>query len=361
MNFKINYSNRVYGLDLLRAIAIILVVHFHASFFLKDIILGKFPYLKSPDGVEIFFVLSGFLIGRILIKLMVNTNYRLSSIDMLTFWKRRWFRTLPNYYLILGLNLLLVKLSLVDINWESFNLRYLIFMQNFAWSITPFFRESWSLSIEEWFYLLFPIITFSIVSLWQNKKGLLLSLFVVIVLPLACRLYISTQEISVLEWSSLIRTTVICRLDTLIFGVLAAYVSIYYSAIWIKYMYYFFFVGLSVYVLLMLLPLNANSFFTKTFYFDINAISIALMLPIFDSIKNFKTFFGKIITHISLISYSMYLLNFSISLLLVHNLKLIENYSGYLVYIFFWLITLLLSTLLYFFFEKPMMELREQK
>ena len=56
-------------------------------------------------GVEIFFVISGFLIGKIIYRIIQKDDF--SFNDVREFWKRRWFRTLPNYYLVLLINILL--------------------------------------------------------------------------------------------------------------------------------------------------------------------------------------------------------------------------------------------------------------
>lgn len=361
MHFKVDYSKRIYGLDLLRAIAIILVIQLHAGFFLKGVFFTYFPLIKSPDGVEIFFVLSGFLIGKILIKVFEDAHFRPSIPSLLTFWKRRWFRTLPNYFLILLINLLLVKFALIDIDLKSFSFRYLVFLQNFAWPIPAFFRESWSLAVEEWFYLLFPIFSILFLFLIRSKQGILMAMGTLIIIPLSYRYSLSHQEIDLNGWNYMFRTAVLSRFDTLIFGVLAAYIHLYYLNFWNKFKNYFFIIGLTLYIALMLLPLDANTLFTKTIYFDVNAISLSLMLPFINSIQNFKTILGKIITHISMISYSMYMLNLSISLIIVHNYQYFEKISELYLYLFYWISTIALSTLLYFFFEKPMMELREKK
>ncbi|MDP3311908.1 acyltransferase [Lutibacter sp.] len=85
-----NQINRIFGLDLIRAVAILLVVMSHATLLL-------FPYsehaivilikILGVIGVDLFFVLSGFLIGGILLKQIDQNKTRLS--DLFRFWKRR--------------------------------------------------------------------------------------------------------------------------------------------------------------------------------------------------------------------------------------------------------------------------------
>ena len=87
-----NPYRRNYGLDLIRSLAICLVLFAHFT-------------TKAPAcgvlGVELFFVLSGFLIGGILYQTLRNQD-PIHFRDIWLFWKRRWMRTLPNYYLFLA-------------------------------------------------------------------------------------------------------------------------------------------------------------------------------------------------------------------------------------------------------------------
>src|SRR6185503_5952862 len=96
----INEKKRIFGLDLLRSIAIILVLVTHTVSFLDpQNHYYEIPVYTGYLGVEFFFVLSGFLIGTILLKIHYqDTIINFKSIKL--FWIRRWFRTLPNYYLM---------------------------------------------------------------------------------------------------------------------------------------------------------------------------------------------------------------------------------------------------------------------
>ena len=142
-------KNRVLGLDIVRSIAILLVVYTHAIAFIPKGIWRFYYLLPRPgiDGVSIFFVLSGFLIGTILLKIIDKSDF--THRVLLNFWIRRWFRTLPNYFLIL-LILLIYQVTVIG-NMGGFNLKYLIFSQNLLHAHPEFFSEAWSLSVEEWF------------------------------------------------------------------------------------------------------------------------------------------------------------------------------------------------------------------
>ena len=89
---------RIYGLDILRAFAILFVVAGHGEVLLPRQLKSINDFFVF-DGVSIFFVLSGFLIGGILIKILEKNQITINLL--FEFWIRRWFRTLPNYFLIL--------------------------------------------------------------------------------------------------------------------------------------------------------------------------------------------------------------------------------------------------------------------
>ena len=137
------------NLDLVRAIAILMVLIFHAPADLGPLI----PVLKEHGylGVNLFFVLSGLLVGRIYLSESSRPGFRVSR-----FWMRRWLRTVPPYIAILCL-------------WAAAHAirgqspvppwPYLAFLQNYL--SDPYMNEmpfSWSLCVEEHFYLLLPLL-----------------------------------------------------------------------------------------------------------------------------------------------------------------------------------------------------------
>ena len=163
-------SGRIFGLDVMRALSILMAMGYHAMYFF----IVPFPRVLVQFEsaaywcVELFFVLSGFLIGSMIAKSYVNdTEYRFSHI--VSFWKRRWIRTLPNYYLMLLVNLLLILIP--GIRGEGFSWKFFVFLQGFTSRPPTFFPETWSLAIEEWFYFLIPIILALFHYLFIRKMG----------------------------------------------------------------------------------------------------------------------------------------------------------------------------------------------
>jgi len=108
--------------------------------------------------------------------------------------------------------------------------------------------------------------------------------------------------------------------------------------------------------------IDPTGLFSKSIYFSLNGIAAAMLLPFADNRNQFKTKFGKAITHISLISYSMYLINLGLIAQVIEKHFIPSTPLIALVtYIIYWSLVIILSTLLYKYFEKPVMDLRDRK
>ena len=125
-----NTKNRIFSLDVARTIAILFVVLTHSAALFPSLNQAYRPlirYFLGLQGVELFFVLSGFLIGTILIKTYEQTdNFDFTVVKI--FWKKRWFRTLPNYYLFLAIYYFFAFVKNKALGDGS----YLFFLQNFS-------------------------------------------------------------------------------------------------------------------------------------------------------------------------------------------------------------------------------------
>ncbi|CUI07801.1 acyltransferase [Massilia sp. P8910] len=148
---------RASGLDTLRAVAIALVLMSHYDGFVsgKDTfgVVGKVGW----TGVDLFFVLSGYLIGNQILSAIA----RKEAFSLKAFFARRLLRTLPNYYFMLALYFLLPHLlsgSSTAPLW-----RFLTFTQNIGLAYGQTFSHSWSLCIEEQFYLALPLVVLAVV------------------------------------------------------------------------------------------------------------------------------------------------------------------------------------------------------
>jgi len=162
MNFT-TPSQRLPALDFLRALAVTLVFFFH---------LNNSVFSAGWSGVFLFFVLSGYLIGRLTFKETEKTG----SLSLKRFWIKRIFRTWPLYFTLLFLSIFRKS----DISPPL--IHYFTFTQNFYPQNTLI--QSWSLAIEEQFYLFFPILILMILKFRIQKwipglcvSGILFSYF----------------------------------------------------------------------------------------------------------------------------------------------------------------------------------------
>ncbi|HEX2608020.1 MAG TPA: acyltransferase [Flavisolibacter sp.] len=166
-------------LDGLRGIAVLLVLHAHLpqigsnrlAYYIKD--SARFLY-SGYIGVDIFFVLSGFLITRILIK-----DKKADDLSFKRFYLKRSLRIFPIYYLSIFLFGLFVSWKdLAPVAFYYSNYFFAVNLEPHA------FRHTWSLSVEEHFYLIWPFIIYFF-SLPQAKK-IVLYLFPAISIASAC-------------------------------------------------------------------------------------------------------------------------------------------------------------------------------
>jgi len=207
-------AGRIFGLDLLRALAIggVLVSHLQLVFWGgRSALAGVLGTL----GVELFFVLSGFLIGGLLLDILEQGA---GPRALWTFLVRRWMRTIPLYYLWLGV-LLLCGTWAGATRWPWF---FMSFTQNLAWPMTSVWYDvSWSLMVEEWFYLLFASLLFALAGVMRASRALGIACALFIVLPLLAR-WLADDPL-VVDWDAQIRKVVLLHLDAIAYGVAMAW------------------------------------------------------------------------------------------------------------------------------------------
>lgn len=342
-------SHRIFGLDIFRSLAIILVMIEHGKVFFNF-------NVSLPDGVDLFFVLSGYLIGNIIIKSVTNNKF--NFINLRLFVIRRWFRTLPNYFLFLLINILFIHFDLIKGIINKYIVTYFVFFQNFHKPYDFLFWESWSLSVEEWFYLFFPFLIFIFFKLnlyISLKRKFLIVTLMFIVLPLIYRICFYQEN---LDFDLYYRKLVLTRLDTIGFGILGAYLYNFHNHNWLKNKNTFFVIG-AFFLIFMSNIAYVNDFFHKTFCFTLTGLSILFLIPKFSSFKDEKIRF-KPFRFISKISYSMYLSHLIILQLISNLFSPSVYHEKILAYLFFWIITILISYFIYNYYEKPLTNLRDK-
>lgn len=365
-------STRIYGLDLMRAIAILLVVISHAVSFFPEYnnLITDSLQIIGVQGVEVFFVLSGFLIGRILLKMVLRDGINFKEIS--SFWVRRWFRTLPLYFLILLINIgiaLVVTNNLPDELWK-----YFLFLQNFDYGYLSFFPESWSLSIEEFAYVIAPITLYFFGELFSNKKSGFLIATSALILFFFCTkfhyYYIHLDDTMNLGiWNSSVKATVLYRLDAVYYGFIFAYLSIVNKEFFKRCRYAFACIGSLLFIaiyggVIFIFKTEEYPLFWNVIYLPINSLTIGFFLPFLYYFKSFSTKITSWVTKISVYSYAMYLLHYTF---ILYVMQLIYPYEGLKLYqkmicvLVYLSITYILSSIIYKYYEKPITNLRDKK
>lgn len=354
-------ENRNFGLDLFRAIAILLVVRSHGTYLIDQSILKDIPTVRFIDGVDLFFVLSGFLIGKILLN-DINSKTAFGWKELTVFWKRRWFRTLPNYYLILIANYLVIYCGLIPDDIQNLDWKFLFFLQNFSHHFFGPFWESWSLSIEEWFYIFSPISLLLLLKIFHPKKSFVIALVVMIFASFCYRLYLRDDSINEFGlFDATYRKIVLGRLDSIAYGLLAAWIFYYYQSYWLKYRIIAALAGTGLILFILNFDSEYHTFYKQVVAFSISPISAMLLLPFVYGIKMKANWITGSITHISKISYSMYLINLAlIAQVIQYNFAPKNELDATLKYGLYWFLVIVGSTLLYQYFEKPIMKLRDR-
>ena len=143
-----NTSERIDSLDLLRGMAAfaVMVPHFF-MYYLGD--AATTAEIVSVTAVEVFFVLSGFVLG----PQIVLCAERRDWLTVRTFLVRRWMRTIPSYLVaLLAISVIFGQLGSGDF------FRYAAYVQNLSsqYNVRDYFPVAWSLSVEEWYYVAFP-------------------------------------------------------------------------------------------------------------------------------------------------------------------------------------------------------------
>lgn len=207
-------------LDICRSLAIIMVLLSHGRHFLTPAWEQAAAFrIGGFVGVELFFVLSGFLIGGIAERCFIQTPAGQAWVGR--FLIRRWLRTLPNYYLFLIINALLVANAVAPGRLSDL-IPFAIFAQNLAWPSPPVFGEAWSLAVEECFYLIFPLGLYFLGKLETDRRKIFLALSIgLLLVPLMARW--GAVAFATPTWDDGIRKVVVFRLDALIAGVLAGW------------------------------------------------------------------------------------------------------------------------------------------
>ena len=364
-----NEPEKLYGLDHLRTLAIAWVFFFH------------YPnVIDMPDwawnikdfgwvGVDLFFVLSGFLIARQLFTKLKSTK----TISLTHFFIKRFFRIIPVYLVVVAIYFL------VPVFREKESLpalwRFLTFTQNIGLvpSINGTFSHAWSLCVEEQFYLLFPLIIIASVYLKIAKRGayILLALFLFTCLLRLFLWYNYMEPLIKADgkysdfWITWLYYPTYTRLDGLLTGISIAGLVIFYPTLKDKINKYANFMLLTGIIILTgayficqpRVGFNANIFGYPSIAIGFGFMVLAAISPGCILYK----FKSRVTTSIAILSYSIYLIHKGIRhVCLVYFGKMGLDEKSYWMMLLIIIFSIFGALILRYAIEKPFLKIRDK-
>lgn len=351
MSFRLNYLPK---LDALRGIAALMVVICHYT---SDLKLPFFEYGRY--GVEVFFVISGFLITYILLKQKHNSNISRKKLYV-NFVIKRALRLFPIYYIFLTLLAIISLIGGLYLCDKGNIWHYFTYTQNYLFYTkgyqSPLLFHTWSLAVEEQFYFFWPLLI-----LFISKRFELPIIMIIILVGFLSRIYFITTYAGT---GTILGVTFI-RFDTLGTGALLSYI-IFYNNLKIitflnKYVQYIFAI-----VLLISIVLSASG----NFYLFLLPLSLAMMAvcAVYICIDSTATFLNPILNYkrlqyIGKISYGIYLFHKPVPFFFNYiyskfHLPLIE--SKIVLFVICFIITLTIAILSWNLIEKPLLKLKSR-
>ncbi len=295
-------------------------------------------FYLGHHGVTIFFVLSGFLIGGI--------YYKKENISASKFWLSRFLRTYPPYFVMLLVSWLAVYLT----RKQPFDFGFLLLIQNFYKEI-PYFLVSWSLAVEEHFYLLFALLIICI----TNKKTQYYFWVSLSVLPALLRIlfYKETGEFGFYKTASFL------HIDSLATGVVLAYL-VHIKKISINSKSWASIMSIVLMLVLFYFISKYESSYTWSVGRTLANLSIAICLLFAYFNKPFAISKSKLVGQTAAMAYSLYLVH---PLIIHFSMLLFKRFSIPSIVIQYTItlgLTFSVSYLFYTLIEKKSIELRDQ-
>lgn len=341
---------RIKGIDFLRGIAILLVIGRHLGEIPNSLNNYSSTILKSWKligwiGVDLFFVLSGFLISSIIFNKIKSNNFSVTD-----FYKKRFIKIYPLFLIVL----ILPVFFLNNVPIKSI-LSELFFMQGY---ITGLWQHTWSLCVEEQFYIIFPLIVLLLVKANAFKK-------LPYILIVMCALVILMRGLSYTGAPLFTQTHL--RIDTILWGVFIAYFYLNYNSYFD--MLFRYKNGIKVGALLLLgiafILFIKSPFVFQIIGFNFMAIGFSVFLLLSIKMENIKNgFLDKLFNMISYIgtcSYSVYLVHIPLNLLILSfSFSKTEFYNYYIANSIYIVCSILVGILINKFIEQPILKLRNK-
>jgi len=353
--------NRTYypALDGLRGLAILLIVFYHNFGFINYFFFGWL-------GVDLFFVLSGFLITDILLKTKNDQNY------LRNFYARRVLRIFPLYYLTLLLFIIILPAFNNNLNlnyYQDNQLWFWSYLQNWLFIFHPpppateALSHLWSLAVEEQFYLIWPLV----ILIFKKPKTLFYLLIVVLVGVILLRFFLWTYKIENIAYFNLYTFS---RIDGLCIGSMLALLRIINPRIINRY-FSFIVLALALLNFIFFLFNRQNQFsFPYLAIAGYTTFAVIFALLVNEGVESENSFINKVFS-ISLlkffgkISYGLYIFHWPLYLVIrsffeeswKRNIQFID--ASVLISLMASLLGIFIAWLSYRFFESPILSLKK--
>lgn len=315
-------QQRIPGLDALRAMAVMLVLLDHSGL----AVISGISLFNGGIGVELFFVLSGFLITWMLLA----ESDRHGHIDFIGFYRRRAARLLPAFYGYLLLGLVYLSARGIAIPWDAV-LSSAFYVINYYQGLTDapshYLSHCWSLAVEEQFYLLWPVL---LVALMKAGNEVLARRLTMIIL--AVWLYRATMALYVELPDAYLYRALEMRADHLAMGGLLA--VLLRIPKWTERLDVLAGKSGMLSALLIFLVISATAQqdirYKYSLGYAIEPIALALLIVVTVMQANRTTLLGaclrnRWITRVGEISYGIYLLH---PIVIHPSRKLVEKFTG---------------------------------
>jgi peptidoglycan/LPS O-acetylase OafA/YrhL len=322
-------------------------------------------------GVYFFFVLSGFLITYLLLKEKDKHN----TISIKRFYLRRVFRIWPLYYLLVLLGFfVLPHIHVIDLPYYKqhfeanfgYNLLfYLLILPNVAFSIysaVPHIGQSWSIGVEEQFYIFWPLL----IKKAKNVGQLIIIAFVSIIILKATllvffKLYPQNQALLYTK-----NFLVMCRFESMMIGAYGAYLLFYEKQ---KILHVIYHPATFYFSLLSFLPINYivfDSFIQDGIHLVLSVLFLIIILNISTNPTCKIKLTNSILEYLGTISYGLYMYHLMLIPVIVALAKNYLNYTGNgfiensLVYLLSVLISVVFSAISYKYFESFFLKFKKK-
>lgn len=358
-------TQRIFGLDLFRVLAIAVVVLAQLIWMFPQMhpLIGQAASVFYFLGLEIFFVLSGFLLYKKLYPIYLAADFGWPAVQL--FLRKRLVRILPLYFLALLFNWILalvLEYPIADL-WK-----YFLLIQNFSSPMSAFFSESWGLPIILFANILLPFALWVLQSIFKPKNKGRFFFWVTVVLTLIFMMtkigyHFYHQQTDLSEWNLLLKGVLIYRVDAVFIGVLASWLLFHYEELLGRLSKLttligivgvgFLFVGVGFFQLLI----ESHPLFWNVFYLPMTAVILASFLPLFVSWHRLDFRTGSKLSAISDIVYPFYLFNTALTLQILRYYFAKHQSSTELVLLMtfcYFLIIALISKLSANFYQKKM-------